>query len=335
MRAASSDDDGFGFLGKKKSSALLGDVESAAGIDGAAESETANTADKARLYVSNLAWDTKVEDLRALFETFGVVTDTYIPTERAGGGGRPGRVKGFAFVEFVSSTAATEAVRSLNGSSLGGRELTVEFSTAERSKRGPRSQEQSTRLFVSSLSFDTTWESLKDAFRAAGNVTYASVSMRPDGSSKGCGIVSFDSAEEAEAAIEVMNGAELDGRVIAVRKDRQERGRDGRSKRGAYEGSESWAREQVRSRGGSMRAGDWLCPSCNAHVFAGKTNCFHCDEPKPEGAEAVGFRGEGRGGGRRGRGEGQVKPGDWTCPECGANVFARKENCFRCGCGKP
>ena len=34
-------------------------------------------------------------------------------------------------------------------------------------------------------------------------------------------------------------------------------------------------------------------------------------------------------------GGGDVKPGDWTCVECGANVFARKRECFRCGALKP
>ena len=29
------------------------------------------------------------------------------------------------------------------------------------------------------------------------------------------------------------------------------------------------------------------------------------------------------------------KPGDWTCPDCGINVFARKQVCFRCGAQRP
>ena len=30
-----------------------------------------------------------------------------------------------------------------------------------------------------------------------------------------------------------------------------------------------------------------------------------------------------------------MRPGDWTCTNCGANVFASKMNCFKCGMGKP
>ncbi|KAJ1451536.1 hypothetical protein M885DRAFT_529427 [Pelagophyceae sp. CCMP2097] len=38
--------------------------------------------------------------------------------------------------------------------------------------------------------------------------------------------------------------------------------------------------------GGGMhepRPGDWTCPSCRANVFASKSNCFKCGEPKPAG----------------------------------------------------
>lgn len=37
------------------------------------------------------------------------------------------------------------------------------------------------------------------------------------------------------------------------------------------------------------------------------------------------------GGGPRG----QARPGDWTCPECSANVFASRDKCFRCSTARP
>ena len=39
--------------------------------------------------------------------------------------------------------------------------------------------------------------------------------------------------------------------------------------------------------------------------------------------------------GARGGGAGGERPGDWTCPACGANVFASKMNCFKCNEPKP
>mmetsp|Transcript_40963 Transcript_40963/g.105753 ORF Transcript_40963/g.105753 Transcript_40963/m.105753 type:complete len:215 (-) Transcript_40963:64-708(-) len=44
--------------------------------------------------------------------------------------------------------------------------------------------------------------------------------------------------------------------------------------------------------------------------------------------------GGGKGGGSGGKG-GDSRPGDWECPGCGANVFASKDACFKCGERKP
>jgi len=51
-----------------------------------------------------------------------------------------------------------------------------------------------------------------------------------------------------------------------------------------------------------------------------------------------GGNGGGYGGGSFGggyNGSGQVREGDWTCPNCSANVFASKNNCFRCNVSTP
>mmetsp|Transcript_29639 Transcript_29639/g.53092 ORF Transcript_29639/g.53092 Transcript_29639/m.53092 type:complete len:171 (+) Transcript_29639:84-596(+) len=49
-------------------------------------------------------------------------------------------------------------------------------------------------------------------------------------------------------------------------------------------------------------------------------------------------RSRSRGGGRdsysKGGGKGDTRPGDWECSKCGANVFASKDECFKCGTSK-
>ncbi|MDD5290301.1 MAG: RNA-binding protein [Patescibacteria group bacterium] len=73
------------------------------------------------------------------------------------------------------------------------------------------------KLFVGSLSWGTTDEALKDAFSAAGTVVSASVIVdRQTGRSKGFGFVEMSTEEEAQAAIDTLNGKEIDGRQIAV-----------------------------------------------------------------------------------------------------------------------
>lgn len=74
-----------------------------------------------------------------------------------------------------------------------------------------------TRLYVGSLSYDTTEEGLKETFSQAGTVTSATIiTDKFSGRSKGFGFVDMSTEEEAQKAIEMFNGKELDGRTIVV-----------------------------------------------------------------------------------------------------------------------
>jgi len=73
------------------------------------------------------------------------------------------------------------------------------------------------KLYVGSLSYETTEDSLKELFSKAGTVSSVSVIMdKFSGKSKGFGFVEMSSEEEAKKAIEMFNGKELDGRNIVV-----------------------------------------------------------------------------------------------------------------------
>jgi RNA recognition motif-containing protein len=71
------------------------------------------------IYVGNLNYQATEEELRELFEPFGIVERVSIPRDTAS------RASGFAFVEMEDENAAQEAIRELNGSKLGNRTLVV------------------------------------------------------------------------------------------------------------------------------------------------------------------------------------------------------------------
>ena len=78
-----------------------------------------------------------------------------------------------------------------------------------------------TKLYVGNLSFQTNDSDLRDAFSAAGNVTdVAIISDRETGRSRGFAFVTMDSAEEAQAAINLFHGKDLDGRTLTVNEAR-------------------------------------------------------------------------------------------------------------------
>src|SRR3989344_6411083 len=74
-----------------------------------------------------------------------------------------------------------------------------------------------TKLYVGSLSYNTTDDQLKQHFSQAGNVVSATViTDRMSGRSKGFGFVEMGTEEEAQKAIEMFNGKDLDGRNVTV-----------------------------------------------------------------------------------------------------------------------
>lgn len=72
------------------------------------------------IFVGNLAFSATDQDLRQLFETYGVVDKVNIITDRD-----TGRSRGFGFVEMPDSAAAKAAIQGLQGTALAGRTLNV------------------------------------------------------------------------------------------------------------------------------------------------------------------------------------------------------------------
>uniref|UniRef100_A0A8C7I5T1 Myelin expression factor 2 n=1 Tax=Oncorhynchus kisutch TaxID=8019 RepID=A0A8C7I5T1_ONCKI len=75
------------------------------------------------------------------------------------------------------------------------------------------------QIFVRNLSYDLTWQKLKEKFSVCGQVMFAEIKME-GGKSKGCGTVRFDSPESANQACRMMNGTKISGREVDVRIDR-------------------------------------------------------------------------------------------------------------------
>jgi len=86
------------------------------------------------------------------------------------------------------------------------------------------------KLYVGGLSYSTTDSALSSAFSQAGSVVSATIiTDKMTGRSKGFGFVEMSSDQEAEAAINMFNGKELDGRTLTVNEARPKEDRPQRS----------------------------------------------------------------------------------------------------------
>ena len=107
-----------------------------------------------------------------------------------------------------------------------------------------------TKVFVGNFSFSVDNDKLKEYFTKVGNVVSAKVMTEGQGGrSRGFGFVEFSSGEEAQRAIEELNGSVWDGRVIKVSEDRGTR-RDAQSAN-----SEAGAHHQSSSSSGGSSSG--------------------------------------------------------------------------------
>lgn len=206
-----------------------------------------------RVYVGNLSWDVTWSDLKDHMRTAGDVRRADVICEHNG------RSKGCGIVEFETENGAQQAIETLNHTELRGRTIFVredrEGSGSE-GKGGNRPRHDgapnhtsNNSVYVWNLSYDVSWQDLKDHMRKAGNVDQATILTGSDGSTSiGCGIVVYQSARDAARAIRELQESDLKGRPMRLREDKVG-GAGSRSDRGSRGGRGGRGGRHVGGRG--------------------------------------------------------------------------------------
>uniref|UniRef100_A0A0V0HPW4 Putative 28 kDa ribonucleoprotein, chloroplastic-like n=1 Tax=Solanum chacoense TaxID=4108 RepID=A0A0V0HPW4_SOLCH len=183
-----------------------------------------------KLFVLNLPWSLTVPDIKNIFAECGIVDDVEIIKTK------DGKSRGFAFVTMSSGEEAQAAIDKLDSYELSGRIIRVEF--AKRFKKPPGAPPPSTppqgetrhKLYVSNLAWKVRSTQLREFFSANYNPISARVIFdNASGRAAGYGFVTFDTKEQAEAAVSALDGKELMGRPIRLKFS--ERDADGSEKK--------------------------------------------------------------------------------------------------------
>ncbi|KAK2968941.1 hypothetical protein RJ640_003628 [Escallonia rubra] len=189
-------------------------------VDEATES---HSAEGGRLYVGNLPYAMTSSQLSEIFQEAGRIISVEIVYDRV-----TDRSRGFAFVTMGSVQEAKEAIRMFEGSQVGGRTVKVNFPEVprggEREVMGPKIRssyqgfkDSPHKIYAGNLSWSLTSEKLTDVFANQPGLLSAKVIYdRDSGRSRGFGFVTFASAEEVEAALNALNGLEVEGRPIRL-----------------------------------------------------------------------------------------------------------------------
>ncbi|NXC90529.1 PABP4 protein, partial [Cercotrichas coryphoeus] len=126
--------------------------------------------------------------------------------------------KGYAFVHFETQDAADRAIEKMNGMLLNDRKVFVgRFkSRKEREAELGAKAKEFTNVYIKNFGDDMDDERLKELFGKYGKTLSVKVMTDPTGKSKGFGFVSFEKHEEANKAVEEMNGKDMNGKMLFV-----------------------------------------------------------------------------------------------------------------------
>lgn len=165
------------------------------------------TSDKI-LYVGNLDKSIAEDVLKQYFQVAGQVVDVKIMVDK-----KNNHVN-YAFVEYLKAHDASVALQTLNGIQIENNKIKI--NKAFQSQQST-SDENTFNLFVGDLNVDINDEALSNAFKDFPSYIQAHVMWdMQTGRSRGYGFVSFSDQEQAQVAMDQMQGKELNGRPIRI-----------------------------------------------------------------------------------------------------------------------
>ncbi|KAE9611375.1 hypothetical protein Lal_00011575 [Lupinus albus] len=184
------------------------------------------------VYVKNLSETHTDEDLKQLFGPYGTITSATVMKDANG------KSRCFGFVNFQSPDSAAAAVERLNGATINDDRVLFAGRAQRKSEREAElrakfEQERISRfeklqganLYLKNLDDSINDEKLKDLFSEFGTITSCKVVLDSHGNSKGSGFVAFSTPEEANKALNEMNGKLIGKKplYVAVAQRKEER----------------------------------------------------------------------------------------------------------------
>ncbi|KAK0555421.1 Protein phosphatase PP2A regulatory subunit B [Tilletia horrida] len=181
------------------------------------------------VYVKGLDTSVTQEELEEMFTKYGKITSAVLSVDEEG------KSRGFGFINFEDHDQAQEAVNELHDSEHRGQKLFVARAQkkTEREEELRRSYEaakneklskfQGVNLYLKNIPEEFDDERLREEFAPFGTITSFKIMRSPTGVSRGFGFVCYAAPEEANKAVQEMNGKMMDNKplyvTLAQRKD--------------------------------------------------------------------------------------------------------------------
>uniref|UniRef100_A0A8C2FG61 Polyadenylate-binding protein n=1 Tax=Cyprinus carpio TaxID=7962 RepID=A0A8C2FG61_CYPCA len=163
------------------------------------------------IFIKNLEKSIDSEGLYDIFSSFGTILSCKVVCDENGS-------KGFGFVHFETHEAAGKAIEKLNGMLINEQNVFVGHFKSQKQREAEMQarNKEFTNIFIKNFGTDVNDEMLMEIFSKFGPALSIRVMTDDGGKSRGFGFVSFERHEDAQRAVDEMNGKELNGKQVYV-----------------------------------------------------------------------------------------------------------------------
>jgi len=162
------------------------------------------------IFIKNLHKSIDNKALHDTFSSFGKILSCKVATDERGNS------RGYGFIHYETQEAADKACI-VNGKLLEGKKCFVGPFVPRKTRTNDQGDSNWTNIYVKNLSTSMDEQQLREMFGKYGTITSAAISKDDKGSSKGFAFINFQSNEEAQKAVDELNGKETtDGKQLYV-----------------------------------------------------------------------------------------------------------------------
>lgn len=165
---------------------------------------------KGNIFIKNLDKSIDHKSLYDTFAQFGTILSCKIELDENN------QSKGYGYIQFQSAESAEKAIEKVNGKMLNGKKVFVGTFVARKERLAQLASRKFTNVYVKNLDENVDEEQLKQLFANHGSIKSAVIMRDEHGKSKCFGFINFESAEDAEKAVEEVNGKEVNGKQVYV-----------------------------------------------------------------------------------------------------------------------
>lgn len=162
------------------------------------------------IFIKNLDKSIDNTVLYDTFSTFGHILSCKVEMDQNGVS------KGYGYVHYETQEEADQAIVKVNGMLLQDKKVFVGPFQPKKERSSEESKLKYTNVYIKNLDTAFTKEQLEQTFAEFGKVTSAVVATNEKGEPKGFGFVNYEKPEEAQKAVEALNGSLINGKPVYV-----------------------------------------------------------------------------------------------------------------------